>query len=268
MSKTWTAEELNKMKPWEFREIVRRQEWTKETADACWGYGQANLIALPEEYAYDFLLLAQANPQPLPILEVTEPGDPHPKILAKDADLRTDLPKYRVFVEGKIIAEPTDAVRYWRDDLVAFLIGCSWGFVWAMKDAGVRYRSLGDYVTKIELQRAGKLRGYMVCSCRAFPSSWDAVRAIQISSRHRAFHGPPVHIGDPALIGVFNIGQPDAFVPPWPTPKPEPHEILMFWGCGITAQNVVVESKIPYAISHYPGHMFVFDKRVEELAAL
>ena len=266
MPDRYAPEELSGMKPDEFRRIVRKGEWTKETADACWGYGQANLIALPKEYAYEFLLLSHFNPRPLPVLDVTEPGDPHPRRVTRDADLRTDLPKYRVFVEGKIVAEPTDVSEYWRDDLVAFVIGCSWGFVWAIRDANVKYRSLGDYTTKIKLSPSGRLRGYMVCSCRAFPSSEDAVRAIQITSRHRAFHGPPVHIGDPKLIGVERIGEPDAFIPPWPTPPPEPYEIVAFWGCGITAQNVVMESKIPYAISHYPGHMLVLDKRVEEMA--
>lgn len=106
----------------------------------------------------------------------------------------------------------------------------------------------------------------MVCSCRAFENSLDAVRAVQICSRHIPFHGTPVHIGDPRLIGVDNIGSPDAFIPPWPTPPPQEHEVVMFWGCGITPQNVVMQSKIPYAVTHHPGHMFVIDKLVEEMA--
>ena len=264
----YSPEELNVMKPEQFRAIVRKGEWTSVTVDACRGYGQANLIALPIDYAYEFLGLCNFNPRPCPVIDITEPGDPRPKRVAPTADLRTDLSKYRVFVDGQVVAEPIDVSEYWRDDLVAFLLGCSWGFVWALIEANVKYRSLGDYTTNIELKPFGRLHGHMVCSCRAFPSAEDAVRAIQISSRHRAFHGPPVHIGDPRLIGVQNIGKPDAFIPPWPTPPPEPHEVIMFWGCGITAQNVVLESKIPYAISHYPGHMFVIDKRVEELALL
>jgi uncharacterized protein YcsI (UPF0317 family) len=266
MAKKYSPEELGAMTPKDFRSIVRKGEWTEVTADACRNYGQANLIALPREYAFEFLLFCNRNPRPCYVLDVTELGNPEPKLMAPDADIRTDLPRYRVFKNGKIIDEPTDATNYWRDDLVAFLIGCSWGFVWAFKAANVPFRSLGDYTTNIPLVPVGRFHGHMVCSCRAFQTSYDALRAIQISSRHIAFHGPPVHIGEPTLIGVNNIGKPDAFIPPWPTPPLEPHEIAMFWGCGITPQNVVLESKIPYAVTHYPGHMFVIDKLVEELA--
>ena len=266
MANKYSLDDLGVLRPEDFRSIVRKGEWTEVTADVCRNYGQANLIALPKEYAFEFLLFCNHNPRPCYVLDVTEPGNPHPKLMAPDADLRTDLPKYRIFKDGKIIDEPTDATNYWRDDLVAFLIGCSWGFVWAFRAANVPFRSLGDYTTNIPLALVGRFHGHMVCSCRAFATSHDALRAIQISSRHIAFHGPPVHIGDPTLIGVNNIGKPDAFIPPWPTPPPEPHEIVMFWGCGITPWNVVMESKIPYAITHYPGHMFVIDKLVEELA--
>lgn len=268
MEREYAPEELMAMKPNEFREIVRRGEWREVTADACINYGQANLIALPKEYAFEFLLFCNRNPRPCYVLDVTEPGDARPLLMAPGADLRTDLPRYRVFKDGNVAEEPYDATPYWRDDLVAFLIGCSWGFVWAFKAAEVPFRSLGDYTTNIELNSVGRFHGHMVCSCRAFSSSHHAVRAVQISSRHIAFHGPPVHIGNPAVIGVNNIGKPDAFIPPWPTPPPEPHEVVMFWGCGITPQNVVMQSKIPYAITHYPGHMFVLDKLVEELAIM
>ena len=268
MAKNYTAQELNAMKPAEFREIVRKGEWKTVTSDSCWNYGQANLIALPKEYAFEFLLFCNRNPRPCYVLDVTEVGNPHPMLMAPEADLRTDLPRYRVWKDGEIIEEPYDATPYWRDDLVAFLIGCSWGFVWAFKNANVPFRSLGDYTTTIELNSVGPFHGHMVCSCRAFQTSHDAVRAVQICSRHIPFHGTPVHIGDPTLIGVNNIGHPDAFIPPWDTPPPKRHEVVMFWGCGITPQNVVMQSKIPYAVTHYPGHMFVIDKLVEELAVM
>ncbi len=268
MTARLTPQELGAMTPAKFRGIVRKGEWQDITADACTNYGQANLIALPREYAFEFLLFCQRNPRPCYVLDVTEPGVAHPMLMAPKADLRTDLPRYRVFKNGRIIDEPYDVTEYWRDDLVAFLIGCSWGFVWAFKAAKVPFRSLGDYTTNIELNSVGRFHGHMVCSCRAFATSEDAVRAVQITSRHIPFHGPPVHIGDPTLIGVNHIGSPDAFIPPWPTPPPEPHEVVMFWGCGITPQNVVEQSKIPYAVTHYPGHMFVIDKFVEELAIL
>ncbi len=266
MSPKYTPELLNAMRPAEFRDIVRQGIWREVTAEACRNYGQANLIALPQEYALEFLLFCRRNPRPCWVIDVTEPGDPHPRIVAPKADLRSDLPRYRVWENGQIVDEPYDATEYWRDDLVAFLIGCSWGFVWALRAAKATFRSLGDYTTNIELAPVGRFKGKMVCSCRAFPTTENAVRAVQITSRHVAFHGPPVHIGDPRLIGVDHIGKPDAFIPPWPTPPPEPHEVVMFWGCGITPQNVVMQSKIPYAVTHYPGHMFVFDRLVEEMA--
>ena len=263
----FTPEQLGAMRPQEFRKLVREGRFTREPADACIGYGQANMIALPKEYAFDFLLFCNLNPRPCYVIDVTEPGNPEPKRVAPKSDLRTDLEKYRIWKDGRIIDEPMQVTDYWRDDLVSFLIGCSWGFVWSLKAANVPFRSLGDYTTTIELQPVGPFHGHMVCSCRAFQTSHDAVRAVQITSRHIPFHGPPVHIGDPTLIGVENIGAPDAFIPPWPTPPPKSHEILMFWGCGITPQNVVMQSKIPFAITHYPGHMFVIDKRVEEMAS-
>jgi uncharacterized protein YcsI (UPF0317 family) len=266
VSSKHTPEQLGGLSPSEFRALVRRQEFTEITADACRNYGQANLIALPQEYALEFLLFCQRNPRPCWVIDVTEPGDPHPRTVAPEADLRTDLPRYRVWEDGKLVAEPYDATAFWREDLVAFLIGCSWGFVWAFHEAKVPFRSLGDYTTNISLESVGRFKGNMVCSCRAFPNTQSAVRAVQISSRHIVFHGPPVHIGDPTLIGVDHIGDPDAFIPPWPTPPPEPDEVVMFWGCGITPQNAVMQSKIPYAVTHYPGHMFVFDNLVEEMA--
>ena len=168
MSEKFTPQELNAMTPAEFRGIVRKGEWNNVTADACTNYGQANLIALPREYAFEFLLFCQRNPRPCYVLDVTEPGVPHPMLMAPEADLRTDLPRYRVFENGRIIDEPYDVTEYWRDDLVAFLIGCSWGFVWAFKAAKVPFRSLGDYTTDIELNSVGRFHGHMVCSCRAF----------------------------------------------------------------------------------------------------
>lgn len=260
--------DLLQMSPADFRSIVRREDWKETTANVCADYGQANFVAVPEEYALEFSTLCLRNPRPMPIIDVGEPGDPHPRITAPQADLRTDLPKYRVFQNGKVIAEPYNVTNYWREDLVVFLIGCSWGFVWAFKTASIPFRSLGDYTTNIPLLPTGRLKGNMVCSCRAFPSVNEAVRAVQVSSRYPVFHGAPVHIGNPAAIGVDTIGRPDAFVPPWPTPPPERYETVMFWGCGITPQNVALESGVPFMITHYPGHMFVVDLKVEEFAIL
>ena len=267
-TRSFTATELMEISPKDLRSIIRLSEWAGLTVGACRNYAQANLAVLPKEHAFDFLLFCSRNPRPCYTLDVTEPSDPHPKLTAPDADLRTDLPKYRIFKNGELVDEPTDATSYWSDDLVAFLIGCSLSFDWALKAANVSFRYLGDYTTNIPLVAAGRFCGHMVCSCRVFPTSYDAMRAIQISSRHIAFHGPPVHIGDPTLIGVNNIGEPDTFVPPWPTSPPEPHEIVMLWGCGVTPQVVAVERKVPFMITHCPGHMFITDRLNEELAIL
>jgi len=261
--------EVKAMSPGEFRNLVRKGEWTDITMEACQGYAQANLAVVPKEYAFDFLLFCNRNPRPCPVLDVTEIGDPHPKLMAPEADLRTDLPKYRVFKDGELIDEPTDVIKYWRDDLVGFLLGCSRTFVWALRATNIPFRRYGAYLTTIPCVPAGRFHGHMVVSVRAFYNASDAVRAVQISSRHLFMHGPPVHIGDPRDIGIENLGKPDSFNPWRPVAElPKPGEIVMSWGCGITLGVVAMESKIPFMITHSPAHMFVTDRLGEELAVL
>ena len=263
----YSVAETEKMSPSEFRNIVRTGEWTGPNHDACRGYAFAGLVVLPREYAYDFTLFCLRNPRPCPILDVTEPGNPHPMLMAPDADLRTDIAQYRVFKDGEVIAEPTDATDYWRDDLVAFLLGCSAGIDASIMKANVHYRFNGIYSTNIQLVPAGSFHGRMAVSCRTFSTSYDAVRAVQISSRLLVSHGPPVHIGDPALIGIKDIMKPD-FPLPYTSPPPEPHEIPMFWGCAVTPQNVAIESKTPYMIVQNAGCLFPTDKLVDEVAIM
>ncbi len=265
--KGFSSGELAAMSPQEFRSLIRRGEWTEPTIMACRGFQQANLAVVPKDYAFEFFLFCQRNPRPCPVIDVTEPGDPHPKLVAPEADLRTDLPKYRVFQDGKVIAEPTDVREYWRDDLVGFVIGCSVSFDWALRDAKIRFRFPGAYTTNIQCVPAGRLHGPMCVSARLMKSSYDAVRVVQISSRHLLSHGPPVHIGDPSLIGIKDLCHPDMFTT-GPIAPQEPGEIAMFWGCGITPQTVALESNIPFMITHGGGHMFVTDKLSEELAIL
>ena len=267
----YSEEQLVKMSPRDFRSAVRRGEYTGVTlgtVDVCAGYAQANLAMVPKELAFEFLLFCNRNPRPCSLIEVTEPGDPMTKLVAPGADLRTDLPKYRVFKNGELIDEPTDVIKYWRDDLVCFLIGCSRTFVWALRAANIPFRRYGGYQTTIPCVPAGCFHGPMWVSVRAFYNSHDAVRAIQICSRHPLFHGPPVHIGDPAEIGI-NLGQPDPFNPYRPDIEPpKPGEIVMSWGEGVTPQAVALESKVPFMITHCPAHMFVTDCLGEELAIL
>ena len=266
-NKDVSDDQLAARSPTEFRAIVRRVEWTKPSITACRSYAQANLAVVPKDMAFDFLLFCYRNPRPCPIIDVTEVGGYHPKVVAPQADLRTDLPRYRVYKDGELIDEPTDVTAYWRDDLVAFLIGCSASFEWSLKAANVQYRFPGAYTSNIACIPAGCFHGHVVVSCRLMKGGFDAVRAIQISSRHIAVHGPPIHIGDPALIGIEDLYHPDVGGVGL-TFSVEPSEIPLFWGCGITPQVVALESEVPFMITHYPFHMFVTDRFAEELAAL
>lgn len=256
--------------PEKFRSAVRRKQWTDMTVYCCHGYVQANLAIVPKNYAFEFLLFCHRNPRPFPVIDVTELGDPHPKLVAPEADLRTDLPKYRVFEDGVLIDEPTDILKYWRDDLVAFVIGCSLTFDWALVAANLHYRMFGDYTSNIQLVPAGCFHGSMVVSSRAFKSAQDAVRAVQISSRHLGVHGPPVHIGNPAIIGIKDLNEADVWIPPgpWPLAPLQPDEVMLFWATGATLPTVAKASKIPFMITHWPGYMFVTDRLSEELAVL
>ena len=265
---TYTEAETRAMSPKDFRSLVRKGDWTDITMEVCQNYSQTNLAILPREHAFEFLLFCNRNSLPCPVLEVTEPGDPELKQMAPGADLRTDLPRYRIYQDGEIVDEPTDITKYWRDDLVGFLMGCSRSFVWALRAAKVPFRRYSAYQTTIPCTPAGRFHGPLVVSIRAFYNAHDAVRAVQISSRHRLMHGPPIHIGDPAEIGV-KLGQPDPLNPYRPVAEPpKPGEIVMCWGCGVTPQTVAMESKIPFMITHSPAHMFVTDRLVEELAIL
>ncbi len=269
MSK-YSLAQVAAMGPKEFRGIIRKAEWAEPTIMACRNYGQANLVIVPKEYAFEFLLFCNRNPRPCPVIDVTEPGDSHPRLISPDADLRTDLPKYRVFQDGKLVDEPTDIIKYWRDDLVGFLLGCSCGFKWAIWAAGISFRRYGGYLTNIPCIPGGRFHGHIVCSVRAFYNAHDAMRAVQISSRHLLMHGPPIHIGNPEDIGIESLGKGGSFVhPDAPAAEaPKPGEIVMYWPSGITAQTVAMETKIPFMITHKGGHMFVMDQLVEELAVM
>lgn len=261
--------EYKNMKPSEFRKLIREGKWSEATEGSCYGYAQANLAILPKEYAFEFLLFCQRNPSPCPVLEVTEVGVPYFKHVASDADVRTDLPLYRVIKDGEIVDEVTDIKKYWNEDLVAFLLGCSRSFEWALKNANVSWKRYGAYRSSIPCNPGGRLHGYMAVGIRGFDNTKDAVRAIQVSSRHLLMHGAPVFIGDPSDIGIDNLGKPDKFNPYRPTVEPpKKGEIVIYWGCGVTPQVVAMESKIPFMITHAPSHMFVTDKLVEELSVI
>ena len=261
-----SPEELAAMQPKEFRELVRKAEWTGYTLNACRNYAQNNLTIVPKDYAFEFLLFCQRNPRPCPVVDVTEPGFPYPKVVARTADIRTDLPCYQVFIDGELVDEPTDILKYWRDDLVAFLIGCSLSIDWVFKAANVDSRLFGAYTSSIDCVPAGRFSGPMAVTCRAHKDSYNAVRAIQIASRYLASHGPPIHIGEPATIGIKDVTKPD--LASHYTQAPEPEEVLLWWGCGITPQLTAQAAKLPILITHKGGCMLVNDLLVEETANL
>ncbi|MDX2825710.1 putative hydro-lyase [Streptomyces ipomoeae] len=234
------------------------------TAGVAVGHTQANLISVPADWAYDMLLFCQRNPKPCPVLDVTDAGS-WTTPLAEGADLRTDIPRYRVWEHGELVAEPTDVVDVWRDDLVSFLIGCSFTFEWALTEAGVplrhieQGRNVSMYVTERQCRPAGRVSGPMVVSMRPVPPERLAA-AIRESSLLPAVHGGPVHCGEPAGLGIADLSRPDFGDPV----AAEPDDIPVFWACGVTPQAAVMASRPPFAITHAPGQMFLTDARDEQ----
>lgn len=260
--------ELEGLHPQELRKIVREGRWTGGTEGLARGYAQANLIILPKEVALDFLIFCQRNPKPCPIVEVTDPGSPMITQVA-NADLRTDLPRYSVYKEGKLVDQPSDITSYWRDDLVGFLIGCSYSFEEALLNAGIPLRHQQEdkivsvYTTNVPCVPAGRFAGPMVVSMRPVKRD-QLVRAVQVTSRFPATHGAPVHIGDPSLIGV-DLEKTDFDTGVFELAE---DDVPVFWGCGGTPQAVALASKIDFMITHKVGHLFVTDKLSEAIAAI
>jgi uncharacterized protein YcsI (UPF0317 family) len=197
---------IDQRHPREIRADVRAGHISGVTTGLGSGYVQANLAALPRDQAYDFLLFCQRNSRPCPLLEVTEVGAVEPVGVASGADLRTDIPRYRIYRDGVLVDETTDATEYWRDDLVAFLLGCSFTFEWALLEAGVplrhieQDRNVAMWRTSIPCRPAGVFHGQMVVSMRPIPASLLS-RAVTASARFPGAHGAPIHIGDPATNG-------------------------------------------------------------------
>lgn len=254
--------------PADVRHRARHGQLTGPTAGLAPGFTQANLVILPREHAFPFLLFCQRNPRPCPLLEVTEPGDPVPHRYAPAADLRTDLPRYRVWRDGALVDEPTDITDLWQDDFVSFLIGCSFTFEAALLEAGLPVRHIEQgrnvpmYRTSIDCVAAPPFTGNLVVSMRPFLPA-QAIQAIQITSRFPAVHGAPVHFGAPAQIGIDDLSRPDFGDPV----DIRPGETPVFWACGVTPQVALRQARLPLVITHSPGCMFVTDRRDAELAA-
>ncbi|MFQ6079031.1 MAG: putative hydro-lyase, partial [Thermodesulfobacteriota bacterium] len=199
--------DISRLSSKEIRALIRKGNWDKPTAGLALGYAQANLVILPERYAFDFLLFCQRNPKPCPLLEVTEKGVSEPKEMAPGADLRTDLPRYRIYERGVFVKEIENISPYWTSDLVSFLLGCSYSFEFALMEAGISLRHIEEgknvsmYITDIPCKKAGRFGGPLVVTMRPIPPD-KVVRAIQITTRFSAVHGAPVHVGDPSKIGI------------------------------------------------------------------
>jgi len=239
------------------------------TAGVANGFVQGNLAILPEKLAASFHRFCQLNPKPCPVIGMSEVGDPRIPSLGIDLDIRTDLPRYRVWRDGEVVEEPTDVMAHWRDDLVAFVLGCSFSFEEALlaEDLPIRHIErnvrVPMYRTNIACQPSGPFAGPMVVSMRPFRPA-DAIRAVQITSRFPAVHGAPVHLGHPHSIGITDLAKPD-YGDPVPV---EADELPVFWACGVTPQAVIAAAKLPFAITHAPGLMLVTDLRNKQLAVL
>ena len=253
-------ESLDRSAAQRFRAEVATGRHTGPTAGHCMGFAQANLVVLPKNLAYDFLVFATRNPKPCPIIEVLEPGNPEPALSAPGADIRTDIPKYRVYRRGELVEEPASITHLWQDDIVSFLIGCSFTFEKPLLDAGipVRHIELGRnvpmFITNMQCRPAGVFHGPMVVSMRPIPGRLVA-KAVEVTAAMHAVHGGPVHVGAPEAIGIADLGRPD-FGDSVPVYE---GEVPVFWACGVTPQAAALAAKPELVITHSPGHMFVTD---------
>ncbi len=251
------------------RLAIRRNAHSGPTSGLAPGFVQANLAILPHAMAEDFLQFCRRNPKPCPLIGVSAAGDPRVAELADDLDIRTDLPRYRIWRDGALTDEPTDILEYWRDDLVTFAIGCSFSFEQALLDGGIELRhitcdcTVPMYRTSVATVPAGPFHGPLVVSMRPMKPA-DAIRAVQITTRFPSVHGAPVHLGKPESIGIADIAKPD-----WGDAVPiHDDEIPVFWACGVTPQSVIMAVKPEFCITHYPGAMLVTDRRNSEFAIM
>lgn len=245
--------------PAELRRACRHGEFASPTSGQAAGRIQANLMTVPKADAFDFLLFCQRNPKPCPLVEVLSAGVREPAC-ARGADIATDLPGYRVYRDGELVEERDDVAGLWRDDLVTFLIGCSFSFEAAVQAAGVplrhvdQGRNVAMYRTDIACTPAGIFSGEMVVSMRPIRSR-DVARVVELSARMPIAHGAPVHVGNSEALGIADISRPEY----GDAVAIEADELPVFWACGVTPQWVAQKSRLPFCITHAPGKMFVTD---------
>jgi len=250
------------------RQHIRSGGWTSHTSGLASDHVQGNVVILPEGLAADFLRYCQRNPKPCPLLAVSEPGQAQLPSLGHDIDIRTDVPRYRVWREGELVDEPSDISGVWRDDLVTFVLGCSFSFEQALIEAGLRLRHVDQgknvamYRTNIPTVAAGVFKGPMVVSMRPMKAA-AAIRAVQVTSRFPNVHGAPIHLGDPALIGIARLDMPDY----GDAVEVMSDEIPVFWACGVTPQAAITQARPQFCITHAPGAMLITDLLNQQLAS-
>lgn len=250
------------------RKLIRQGVWHSHTSGLASDHVQGNVVILPEALASDFLRYCQRNPKPCPLLAVSEPGQAQLPSLGADIDICTDLPRYRVWRDGVVVDEPSDISTLWREDLVTFVLGCSFSFEQALLEAGLPLRHIAQgknvamYRTNIQTQAAGVFSGPMVVSMRPMKAT-AAIRAVQVTSRFPNVHGAPVHLGDPSLIGINDLGAPEY----GDAVEVMADEIPVFWACGVTPQAALVQARPAFCITHAPGAMLITDLLNQQLAS-
>lgn len=244
----------------EQRAAIRSGSYCSHTAGLGQGYLQANLAIMPEAYTLDFMRYCQRNPKPCPLTGVSDTGNPMMTTMGRDIDIRTDVPAYNIYRDGKLAGSVHDISDIWQDDLVAFAIGCSFTFEQALLRADVPVWHIENDTTvpmfrsNIDTVPAGPFSGKMVVSMRAVPEA-RVEEVIEISRRFPLAHGAPVYWGDPADIGITDISAPE-----WGEPAPiGPGQVPVFWACGVTPQVALEAARLPLCITHKPGHMLITD---------
>jgi uncharacterized protein YcsI (UPF0317 family) len=251
------------------RERIRRGDWTGPTSGHASAYAQANLVILEREHAFNFLLFCVRNPKPCPILDVLEAGEVEPRRIAPGADIRTDLPLYRIWRRGQLQEETSDITPFFNADMVTFLLGCSFSFEGALLGAGVPVRNIEEgknvsmYITNRKCEDAGPFSAPLVVTMRPIPHPLVS-RAVQITSRYASVHGAPIHVGDPKFLGIEDLDRPD-FGDPVTIGE---GEAPVYWACGVTSSLAVLSAKPDMCITHAPGYMFVSDVLNEALAVI
>ncbi len=251
------------------RQRIRSGEFTCHTCGVADQHVQGNVVILPQTLASDFLGFCQKNPKPCPLLAVSEPGEFLFPTLGTHVDIRTDVPRYRVWRNGELVDQPTDITALWRDDLVTFVIGCSFSFEQALLEAGLSLRHIDQgknvamFRSNIATEAVGPFSGPMVVSMRPF-SAATALRAVEITSRFPQAHGAPVHVGSPHLIGIHDLSRPDY----GDAVEVRDDEVPVFWACGVTPQAAIAQAKPDFCITHAPGAMLITDLLNQQLASL